>query len=319
MTRRIDVLIFPGFQILDAAGPIAAFEIAARFSGGAYALRVIAADPGPVESSSGAALLAGAFPETPPDTLMIAGGDGTRDAGLVAGLAAPVRALAAGARRTASVCSGAFILAEAGLLDGRRATTHWNRCAGFARSYPRVKVEPDRIWVRDGDVWTSAGISAGIDLALALIADDLGEALARDVARQLVLPHRRAGGQSQFSAVLETQKADGRFAALLDWARTRLDQALTVEDLAARACMSPRHFARAFTAETGSTPAKAIERLRLDAARALVEADTAPLDAIARSAGFNDPERMRRAFVRVFGHPPQALRRAARGSGVAGA
>ena len=318
MTRRIDVVIFPQFQILDAAGPIAAFEIAARFAPGAYALTVIAAEPGWVESSSGAALHAAAWPTTAPDTLLIAGGDGTRNADLVGALAVPVRDLAAGARRTASVCSGAFILAEAGLLDGRRATTHWNRSAGFARAYPRVKVESDRIFVRDGPVWTSAGISAGIDLALAMIADDLGEALARDVARQLVVPHRRAGGQSQFSPVLEAQRTDGRFAALLDWARSCLDQPLTVEDLAARACMSPRHFARAFTSETGATPAKAVERLRLEAAQAMVEADVAPLDAVAQKSGFGDPERMRRAFIRVFGQSPQALRRAARGSGGVG-
>ena len=217
MTRRVDVLIFPQFQILDAAGPIAAFEIAARFAPGAYDLNVIAAEPGWVESSSGAAMQASTWPDTAPDTLLVAGGDGTRDVLQVRALAGPVRALAAGARRTASVCSGAFILAEAGLLDGRRATTHWNRSAGFARAYPKVKVESDRIFVRDGDVWTSAGISAGIDLALAMIADDLGEALARDVARQLVVPHRRAGGQSQFSPALEAQRADGRFAAVLDW------------------------------------------------------------------------------------------------------
>lgn len=312
MTRRVDILIFPDFQILDAAGPIAAFEIAGRIVPGAYAIHVIAAQPGWVESSSGCAFRAEPLPASAPDTLLIAGGNGTRDAATVAALLGHVRDAAGVARRTASVCSGAYVLAEAGVLDGRCATTHWNRSSDFAKRFPKVRLQPDRIYTRDGPIWTSAGISAGIDLCLAMIAEDLGEDVARDVARQLVIPHRRAGGQSQFSALLESQRADGRFAAVLDWARGQLAEPLTVDQLAAKACMSPRHFARAFTAETGVTPAKAVERLRLEAARAQVEADIAPLDAIALSSGFGDPERMRRAFIRAFGHPPQALRRAAR-------
>jgi len=312
MTRRVDVLIFPGFQILDAAGPIAAFEIAGRLVPGAYEIHVIAAEPGWVESSSGAAWRAEALPAEAPDTLIVAGGQGTQDAATLERLAPHVRRSVDCARRTASVCSGAYVLAHAGVLDGRSATTHWNRTSHFARRFPKVRLQPDRIYTRDGPIWTSAGISAGIDLCLALIAEDLGEDIARQTARQLVIPHRRAGGQSQFSPMLETQRADGRFAALLDWARTALDQPLGVEQLADKACMSPRHFARAFAAETGVTPAKAIERLRLEAARALVEADIRPLDAIARETGFGDVERMRRAFVRGLGHPPQALRRAAR-------
>ena len=311
MTRRVDILIFPRFQILDAAGPIAVFEIAARRVPGAYSIKVIAADPGWVESSSGCAFRAEPLPSTNPDTLVIAGGDGTRDAETIASMLEHVRAAASSARRTASVCSGAYVLAQAGVLDGRIATTHWNRSVDFAKRFPRVRLQPDRIYTRDGPIWTSAGISAGIDLSLAMVAEDLGEDVARDVARQLVIPHRRAGGQSQFSPLLETQRADGRFAAVLDWARERLAEPLTVEQLASRACMSPRHFARAFVTETGITPAKAIERLRLEVARQQVEADIIPMDAIAATSGFGDPERMRRAFIRAFGQPPQALRRAA--------
>ena len=176
----------------------------------------------------------------------------------------------------------------------------------------RSRVEPDRIFVRDGKVWTSAGITAGIDLALALIADDLGEAVAKRTAQQLVVYHRRPGGQSQFSALLELDAPGGRFGPLLAWARERLDEPLPVERLAAQAAMSPRNFARAFAAETGMTPAKAVERLRLEAARAHVEEGAEPIDRVADATGFGDPERMRRAFIRGFGQPPQALRRAAR-------
>ena len=312
MTRTIGVFIFPGIQILDATGPIAAFEIAARFAPGAYSLRLLAMQAGPVASSSGVSLTADAVGDEAFDTLLVAGGDGTREAYKDAATLAWLQGAAPRARRVASVCSGAFLLAAAGLLDGRRATTHWQRCGDFARVFPQVQVDPDRIFVRDGDVWTSAGISAGIDLALALIGEDLGEALARAVAQQLVVYHRRPGGQSQFSALIEMGGHGGRVAPLLDWMRARLAEPLGVERLADRAAMSPRHFARAFAAETGLTPAKAVERLRLEAARLRVETTHEPIDRVAEAAGFGDPERMRRAFLRAFGQPPQALRRAAR-------
>jgi transcriptional regulator GlxA family with amidase domain len=210
------------------------------------------------------------------------------------------------------VCSGAFILAASGLLDGRRATTHWARAAELARAYPQIRVEPDRIFIREGKVWTSAGITAGIDLALALVAEDLGEGVAKRAAQHVVVYHRRAGGQSQFSALLEADGLNGRFSPVLAWARERLDERLSVERLADRAAMSPRHFARAFLSETGMTPAKAIERLRLEAARERIESSSQPIEGVAARTGFGDPERMRRAFVRVFGQPPQALRRSAR-------
>jgi len=311
MTHRLGLLVFPGFQILDAAGPIGAFEIAGRYGGGAYAIETLAIGGGAVRSSSGVAMAADAAdPAQPFDTLMVAGGDGTREASHDPALLEFVRAAAANAGRVASVCSGAFVLAAAGLLGGRAATTHWSRTSDFARRFPEVRLAPDRIFVRDGQVWTSAGITAGIDLALAMIADDLGEDIARQTAQQLVVYRRRPGGQSQFSALLELERPGARFGALLGWARERLAERLSVERLADHAAMSPRHFARAFAAETGVTPAKAIERLRVEAARERIESGPDPIDRIAERTGFGDPERMRRAFIRAFGQPPQALRRA---------
>jgi transcriptional regulator GlxA family with amidase domain len=313
MARTIGFLIFPDFQLLDAAGPITVFEAAGRQGDPPpYRLRLMAREAGPVTSSSGVQWLAEGLSDEPLDTLIVAGGWGTRLEAAAAETLAFVRAASKRTRRVASVCSGAFILAAAGLLDGRRATTHWARAAELARAYSRVAVEPDRIFVRDGDVWTSAGITAGIDLALALVADDLGEAVAKSAAQQLVVYHRRPGGQSQFSALLEADRPDSRFSPLLTWARERLGERLPVERLADRAAMSPRHFARAFAAETGMTPAKAIQRLRLEAARERVENGAEPIEGVAAHTGFGDPERMRRAFIRAFGQPPQALRRAAR-------
>ena len=313
MARRIGFLIFPGFQLLDVAGPIAAFEIAARVRPGAYELQVIAARSGAVRSSSGVTLAARGLGRAEAlDTLVVAGGDGT-----YAALACPatrrfLRSCGKRARRVTSVCSGSFLLAGAGLLEGRAATTHWSVAERFRRTFPRVQLEPDRIFVRAGRLWTSAGITAGIDLSLALIGEDLGETVARRTAQHLVVYHRRPGGQSQFSALLELERAPGRFAALLEQVRTHLSDPCKVEQLAARACMSPRNFARAFRAETGLTPAKAVERIRADAARALLESGARSVQQVASSCGFSDPERMRRAFVRLFGVPPSGLRRGLR-------
>jgi transcriptional regulator GlxA family with amidase domain len=274
---------------------------------------VVAPEAGLVRSSSGVAMAAAPFdPAAPFDTLVVAGGDGTSAASHDEVLLAQVRQGAALARRVASVCSGAFILAAAGLLDGRRATTHWSRTGDFARRFPKVRLEADRIYVKDGPIWTSAGITAGVDLALAMIAEDLGEGVAKRTAQQLVVYHRRPGGQSQFSALLELDRPDARFAPLMSWARQRLAEPLSVERLAGQAAMSPRHFARAFAAEAGVTPAKAVERLRVEAARERIEASAEPIDRVATASGFGDAERMRRAFIRAFGQPPQALRRAAR-------
>ena len=311
MTARIGFLIFDDFQLLDAAGPIAAFEIAERYRPGAYQLAVLAKTSGTIKSSSGASMRAEAL-QNGFDTLVIAGGDGTRRAHRDDALLAYLRAAAPTTRRLTSVCSGAFVLAAAGLLDGRRATTHWSRTAEFAIQFPDVRLEPDRIFTHDGALWTSAGITAGIDLSLALIADDLGEDVARKTAQQLVVYRRRPGGQSQFSALIEMERPDGRFAPLLGWMRERLGEDLSVERLAERTKMSPRNFARRFADETGVTPARAVERLRVEAAREKIEASETPIERIAEDFGFHDPERMRRAFLRAFGQPPQAMRRCAR-------
>jgi transcriptional regulator GlxA family with amidase domain len=309
----IGVLIFPDFQLLDAAGPISVFEIATRYAKSATPIKVMAAEPGPVRSSSGVEMLARKFgPPGAITTLVIAGGDGVEAAARNACVINFVKAVAARGIRVASVCSGTFVLAAAGLLDGRRATTHWHRTRQFLVAYPQVKLEPDRIFVRDGNIWTSAGITAGIDLALALAAEDYGDEIVQKTARQLVLYHRRSGGQSQFSSLLELKAPTGRFGPLLTWAREHLDAKLTVDDLAERAGMSARHFTRAFIAETGTTPSKAVERLRIEVARQRVQASSEAIERVAETTGFRDPERMRRAFIRAFGQPPQALRRAAR-------
>lgn len=314
MARTIAFLIFEDFQLLDAAGPIAAFEMPARgIKPPPYRLAVIAAEAGPVRSSSGVPMAAEAMGAVGPiDTLIVVGGQGTREAMVAPGILAFVQDQASRVRRLCSVCSGAYVLAAAGLLDGRRATTHWRRSPHFARTFPKVRLEADRIFVRDGAIWTAAGITAGIDLALALVGDDLGDEVARRVAQELVVFHRRPGGQSQFSALLEIEPASDRLSPLLGWIRAHVGEPLTVERLAEEAGMSPRNFARAFARETGVTPAKAVERIRLEVARERVEAAAVPIEEVARSSGFGDPERMRRAFLRAFGQPPQALRRAAR-------
>ena len=309
----IGVLVFPNFQLLDAAGPISVFEIAARFAGHPPSIRVLAATPGPVKSSSGVEMLArGLKPSGAITTLIVAGGAGVDAAATSANTLSFVRAIAKRGVRVASVCSGAYMLAEAGLLDGRRATTHWRRTRHFLAAYPGVRLEPDRIFVRDGNIWSSAGITAGIDLALALVAEDFGEEIAHKTARELVLYHRRSGGQSQFSSLLELKAPSGRFGPLLTWAREHLDAPLTVENLAEQAGMSSRHFARAFITETGTTPSKAVERLRIEVARQRVQSSSEAIERVAEATGFRDPERMRRAFIRAFGQPPQSLRRAAR-------
>jgi len=308
MPRTVALVLHPGFQLLDAAGPTAAFEMAERFRPGSYALSVMAPGGREVESSSGVKLTALPLQSGPFDTVVISGGEIIRSMEALAAILAWLGQVEA--RRITSVCSGAYILAEAGLLNGRKATTHWSNSHDFCKRYPKIDLDADRIFVRDGHVWTSAGITSGIDLALALIEEDLGPIVARQVAQELVVYQRRPGGQSQFSALVELGGRTGRFAEMILWMREHLAEQLTVERLAEQAAMSPRNFARVFNDEVGMTPAKAVERLRLETARSVVETSHDPLDHIAEAVGFGDAGRMRRAFMRGFGQPPQALRRA---------
>ena len=307
--KLIELVLFPGFQLLDAAGPIGAFEIAARFKPGAYTLKFSATRAGLIPSSAGAPMPATKLGRAKADTIIVVGGHGAGDAMRDAAMIAAVKLAPKRARRVASVCSGAFILAAAGLLDGKACTTHWRQAPRLAAAFPNLRVEADRIHVQDGAIWTSAGVTAGIDLALAMIEADFGADLAADVAREMVVYAKRPGGQAQHSALLALDAP--RFADLNAWMRDHLGNDLSVESLAARAAMSPRTFARAYAAETGVTPAKAVERLRVEAARAAL-ARGGSVQEIARRTGFGDPERMRRAFIRLYGTPPAALRRTLR-------
>ena len=273
-------------------------------------LNVVARGGSGVVASAGLGLAATPLPDTGAalDTLMIAGGHGVDDAAASPVLVDWVRARAARARRVASVCTGAFLLAATGLLDGRRAATHWSVCAELARRFPAVRVEPDPIFVRDGPIWTSAGITAGIDLALALVEEDLGRPVAMAVARYLVVFLKRAGGQAQFSSTLSMQAAEDRFAALHDWINEHLDHDISLPRLASRAGMSERSFSRHYARATGLTPARGVERLRVEAARRMLSESRLPIKRIASRCGFGSEETMRRSFLRLLAATPQDYR-----------
>jgi transcriptional regulator GlxA family with amidase domain len=310
--RRVVIVAFPRVQTLDVHGPAEVFTTASRLSGrDGYAVEVVASRAGPLPTSSVAL-----YPDRtldrcrgPIDTLVVAGGRGVqaaaRDEKLVAWLAAAAKR----SRRVTSVCTGAFLLAHAGLLKGRRATTHWASCDELARLHPDVEVEADPIFVRDGNVVTSAGVTAGMDLALALVEEDLGREAALETARWLVLFLKRPGGQAQFSAQLAAQMADREpLRELQQWLPDHLDEDLSVPALARRACMSERNFARAFRDETGMTPAAYVELARVESARIALETGDLPVEAIARQAGFGTVETMRRAFRRRVGVSPNGYR-----------
>lgn len=315
MSRNIAFFVFPDFQLLDLVGPLAAFQLAEFVVRPApYRPLVISERGGRVTSTSGLDVPSQRLQRQTVDTLIVVGGYGARDGDYPQARLAALRRAAGRAHRVASVCTGAFLLAKAGLLEGRRVTTHWRHAARLQREYGGVKVDGERIFIKDGSVWTSAGITAGIDLALAMIEEDFGRELSRGVAQELVVYHRRPGGQSQFSAMLALEPTSDRIRRALSFAEGNLARALPIERLAEIACLSPRQFLRAFRAETGETPAKAVERLRAEAARPRIEEGREPIERIAATVGFSDPERMRRAFLRRFGQPPQALRRLARTS-----
>lgn len=307
--KHIGFLVEDGFQVMGLAA-LSAFEFAnAELGQEAYRLTVMSEHGGAVRSSLGIAVETVPLAE-PPDTLMVLGELLPR--AVTPALRAYIARAGRASRRVAGVCTGAFALAEAGLLDGRSATTHWAHARRLQERFPAVRVDEDRIFIVDGNVWTSAGMSAAIDLTLALIEDDHGAALARSIARKLVVYYRRPGGQSQFSALLELEPRSDRIRRALLYARDHLRDPLPVEVLAEAANLSPRQFTRVFREETGQPPAKAVERLRLEAARVMMEDGRHPMEVVARETGFADRNRMRRAFLRAYGQPPQSLRRSLR-------
>ncbi|MEU0786201.1 GlxA family transcriptional regulator [Streptomyces sp. NPDC006173] len=308
--RTVLIVLFDGVQSLDVTGPLEVFAGAEAYRAGSYRVRTASLDGAPVRCSSGLVLVPDhALAEAPaPHTLLVPGGRGTRrpDPRLVDWL----RAHGPGAERLVSVCTGAILLAAAGLLDGRRATTHWAYCEQLARDHPAVEVDPDPIYVRDGHVATSAGVTSGIDLALALVEDDLDRAAALTIARHLVVFLRRPGNQAQFSVQLAAQTARREpLREVQQWISEHPGADLSVESLAARARLSPRHFARAFQSETGMTPGRYVERVRLEHARRLLEDTPDGVEGISRASGYGTPEAMRRAFVKTLGSAPAEYRR----------
>ncbi len=307
--REIVFLVYPDFQILDLTGPLEVFSQAERMRPGSYTLRTVALEAGPVTASSGLAVLAEPAFASGADTLVVVGGRGARQAFGDERLTAWIADAAARVRRVASVCTGAFLLAQAGVLDRRRATTHWQSCADLAARFPAVTVDPEPIFVHDGPVWTSAGVTAGIDLSLALVEADHGSALARAIARQLVVFVQRPGGQTQFSAQLAAQRPTREpLRTVQSYIAEHPDADLSVPALAERAGMSERHFTRVFRAETGRSPAAHVEAVRVETARRLLETTPDALDRIARAAGFGTIATMHRAFRRTVRVTPGEYR-----------
>ena len=313
--QRIGFVVLSGFQMMSVAA-LSVFELANKEIGEpVYDVHLLSETGGSIRSSIGISVTTEPLDDANFDTLLVGGSAvvGALSPGVIKFLHQALER----SRRVASTCTGAFVLAEAGLLDGRRATTHWHRARDLQARFPKVKVEADRIFIIDGPVWTSAGMTAGIDLTLAMVEKDLGADVARAVAKQLVVYHWRAGGQSQFSALLELEPKSDRIQNALAYAKRNLDAPLTVGQLAEAAHLSPRQFSRAFRAETGQSPAKAIENLRVEAARLMMEQSRHPIDVVARQTGFADRDRMRRAFLRAFRQPPQVIRRNARAEAAA--
>jgi transcriptional regulator GlxA family with amidase domain len=318
--RAIEILAYPQVNLLDVAGPLQVFTTANELvlaAGGTapYAPGVVTASGAVVTTSAGLGLMTAPLssPDAPLDTLIVAGGWGVDDAAADPALVGWVRARAAVALRVASVCTGAFLLAAAGLLDGRRAATHWRSCVDLARRFPALRVESDPIFVRDGKVWSSAGVTAGIDLTLALVEQDRGRDLALAVARQLVVFLKRPGGQAQFSAALSLQGTEDRFDAdrfdaLHRWMEGRLAGDLSLPALALQAGMRERSFSRHYATATGQTPARAVERLRVEAARRLLAETRLPVKRIAARCGFGSEETLRRSFLRLLAATPQDYR-----------
>ncbi|WP_405975160.1 GlxA family transcriptional regulator [Streptomyces sp. NBC_00988] len=308
--RTVLVVLFDDVQSLDVTGPVEVFAGAETQTPGTYRIRTASLDGGPVRTSSGLTVVPdSALADAPaPHTLLVPGGPGTR--GPDPRVTDWLRAHGPRAERLVSVCTGAILLAEAGLLDGRRATTHWSYCAKLARDHPTIEVDPDPIFVRDGPVSTSAGVTSGIDLALALVEEDLGRDTALTIARHLVVFLRRPGNQAQFSAQLAAQTAQREpLREVQQWITEHPGDDLSVDSLAARARLSPRHFTRAFQSETGMTPGRYVDRVRLEHARRLLEDTGDGVEEISRASGYGTPESMRRAFLKTLGTAPAEYRR----------
>jgi transcriptional regulator GlxA family with amidase domain len=308
IVMRIGMIVVPGFDVMSFA-PLSAFDAANIMLGEQrYEVRVLSEQGGRINNSLGTEIVTERLSQVQFDTIMVGA---SHDIGPApAGIIEFLKTALGSTRRIASICVGAFTLAQAGLLDGRRATTHWLYGRELQSQFPKIKVEVDRIFIADGPIWTSAGMTAGIDLALGLIEKDAGPDAARVVAKALVVHHRRAGGQSQHSVLLDVDAKSDRVQEALVFARRNLHESLSVERIAQVAGLSPRQFSRVFCLETGQSPAKAIENLRLEAARLLLEQGRRPIEAIAEETGFGDRERMRRAFLRAFGQTPQGIRNA---------
>ncbi|WP_082463753.1 GlxA family transcriptional regulator [Sphingomonas sp. Leaf17] len=297
-----------GFQLLDLAGPTAALTAANRLLGSEYYLiELVSKDGEIVRGDAGLSLTTHVAGSSPAETVVVVGGmiEPMLEPDNIAG----IRRASAEASSVASICTGAFLLAAAGYLDGKRATTHWQFAQGLQDRYPKVTVDADRIFINDGAIWTSAGMTAGIDLMLARIEVDHGAEMAKAVSRELVVYHRRPGGQSQYAAISQMEPQTDRIRKALTYARDHLSEPLPIERLAEAACLSVRQFARLFRKETGETPARAVERLRCEAARIRLRDGNEPVGTVALLVGFADTERMRCAFLRSFGHPPQTQRR----------
>jgi transcriptional regulator GlxA family with amidase domain len=306
--QRIGFIAYPNFQVLSLC-TVSVFECANMLAPEPlYDLHMLSETGGPIGTSSGITLQTRKFDETEFDTLIVLG-TLVEQPTFSPGLIAYVKDAPNKARRVASICTGALVLAEAGLLDDHRVTTHWAYARYFRERFPNVNLDEDRIFVIDGRIWTSAGCTACIDLALAMVERDAGKALARAVSKDLVMYHRRAGGQTQHSALLELEPKSDRIQSALEYARGNLQIPLTIDRLAGAAHLSPRQFSRTFQQETGQSPAKAIETLRIETARLMVEQARHSLDVIARDTGFGSRDRMRRAFIRSFGQPPRQIRR----------
>lgn len=308
--HKVGFVLSEGFQVMALAAQ-SVFEYANLVADEPfYDVRVFSVSGGEVRSSLGMGVSTRALGRADAaDTWIVTGANNPLAEPAAPSVLKFLRRAARVARRTAAICTGGFVLAEAGLLDGRRATTHWAFAQALSARHPDVHVEVDRIFIVDGPVWTSAGMSAGLDLALAMVEQDLGADAARSVARKLVMHQRRSGGQSQHSEMLELASSSDRIQSALEYARQNLTKSLTVEELAQAVHLSPRQFSRVFTAETGRSPAKAVEALRLEAARLMIEKSRHPMEVIARETGFRDRRHMREVFMRGYGTPPQALRR----------